>query len=93
MLYIPLSQRISKYLRRHSYYLLKNLLKKVALLSPVSEKYYLPECWLNFGGENHLTVSLRPTTDGTEIRKAEVVPVTLVAEKRGLNHVNSLIRF
>ena len=45
-------------------------------------EYYLPECWLNFGGENHLVVSLRPTADGAEIRKAEIVPVTRVAEKR-----------
>ena len=45
-------------------------------------EYYLPECWLNLGGENHLAVSLRPTADGAEIRKAEVVPVTQVAEKK-----------
>ena len=42
--------------------------------------FYLPECWLNFGGENHLAVSLRPTVDGAEIRKAEIVPVTHAAE-------------
>ncbi len=46
------------------------------------QEYYLPECWLNFGGENHLTVSLRPTAEGAEIRKAEIVPMTHVAEKR-----------
>ena len=43
-------------------------------------EYYLPECWLNFGGENHLTVSLRPTGDGAEIWEAEIVPITHVAE-------------
>lgn len=45
-------------------------------------EYYLPECWLNFGGENHLVISLRPTADGAEIRKAEIVPITQVAEKK-----------
>lgn len=45
-------------------------------------EYYLPECWLNFGGENHLAISLRPTADGAEIRKAEIVPITQVAEKK-----------
>ncbi len=44
------------------------------------QEYYLPECWLNFGGENHLAVSLRPTADGADIRKAEIVPITHVAE-------------
>ena len=44
-------------------------------------EYYLPECWLNFGGENHLTISLRPSADGAEIREAEIVPDTQVAEK------------
>ena len=32
-------------------------------------EYYLPECWLNLGGENHLAISLRPTAEwsgGTE---------------------------
>ena len=45
-------------------------------------EYYLPECWLNLGGENHLAISLRPTADGAEIRKAEIVPITQVAEKK-----------
>ena len=45
-------------------------------------EYYLPECSLNFGGENHLAISLRPTADGAEIRKAEIVPITQVAEKK-----------
>ena len=44
--------------------------------------YYLPECWLNFGGENRLAISLRPTADGAEIRKAEMVPVIWAAEYR-----------
>lgn len=43
-------------------------------------EYYLPECWLNFGGENHLTISLRPTSDGAKIYKAEIIPITHVAE-------------
>lgn len=52
-------------------------------------EYYLPECWLNFGGENYLTVSLRHTSDGAEMRKAEIIPVTRLAEGRNLNCVNS----
>ena len=43
-------------------------------------EYYLPESWLNFGGENHLTISLRPTSDGAKIKKAEIIPITHVAE-------------
>lgn len=45
-------------------------------------EYYLPECWLNLGGENHLAISLRPTEDGAEIRKAAIVPVTRAAEMK-----------
>ena len=45
-------------------------------------EYYIPECWLNLGGENHLVVSLRPTIDGADIRKAEIIPVTWMAERR-----------
>ena len=45
-------------------------------------EYYIPECWLNIGGENHLVVSLCPTRDGAEIRGAEIIPVTWVAERR-----------
>lgn len=48
-------------------------------------EYYIPECWLNLGGENHLVVSLRPTSDGAEIQKAEIIPVTWVAERRDIN--------
>lgn len=45
-------------------------------------EYYIPECWLNIGGENHLAVSLRPTASGADIQKAEIIPVTWVAESR-----------
>lgn len=45
-------------------------------------EYYIPECWLNFGGENHLVVSLRPINDGVQIQRAEIIPVTWVAEIR-----------
>ena len=45
-------------------------------------EYYIPECWLNIGGENHLVVSLCPARDGAEIRGAEIIPVTWVAERR-----------
>ena len=43
-------------------------------------EYYIPECWLNMGGENRLVVSLRPTSDGVDIQRAEIIPVTWVAE-------------
>ena len=45
-------------------------------------EYYIPECWLNIGGENHLAISLRPISDGAEIQRAEIIPVTWVAERR-----------
>ena len=45
-------------------------------------EYYIPECWLNIGGENQLVVSLRPTSDGAEIQRAEIIPVTWVAQRR-----------
>lgn len=45
-------------------------------------EYYIPECWLNLGGENRLVVSLRPTAGGADVHKAEFIPVTWVAEKR-----------
>lgn len=43
-------------------------------------EYYLPECRLNIGGENRIAISLRPTEEGAEIQKAEVIPFTQVAE-------------
>lgn len=45
-------------------------------------EYYIPECWLNIGGKNILTISLRPTEVGSGIKIAEIIPVTWVAEKR-----------
>lgn len=45
-------------------------------------EYYIPECWLNMEGENHLVISLRPIENGADIQKAEIIPVTWVAEKR-----------
>lgn len=46
------------------------------------QEYYLPECWLNFGGENRLILSMYPTGEETAIKKAEIIPVTWKAEKR-----------
>jgi hypothetical protein len=39
-------------------------------------EYYLPECWLNFGGsrKNVLVLGLRQTVHGAELRAAEVSP-------------------
>ena len=39
-------------------------------------EYYLPECWLNFGGgrKNVLVLGLRQTINGAELRAAEVSP-------------------
>lgn len=34
--------------------------------------YYIPECWLNKEGENRIAISLRPTDDGAEVKKAEI---------------------
>lgn len=48
-------------------------------------EYYIPECWLNIGEENILTISLRPAGEGVAIRTAEIIPVTWVAEKRSFN--------
>ena len=45
-------------------------------------EYYIPECWLNIGGENRLVVSLRPTSGSVDIQRAEIIPVTWGAEKR-----------
>lgn len=43
--------------------------------------YYLPECWLTAGGENVITVSLRPTEKGAQIEVAEVIPVVWAAQQ------------
>ncbi len=37
-------------------------------------EYYLPECWLNFGGKNVLVLALRQTINGAKIEAAEVSP-------------------
>lgn len=37
-------------------------------------EYYLPECWLNYGGENRLTISLRPSICGASIQNASIMP-------------------
>ncbi len=42
--------------------------------------YYLPECWLNNGGENVLTISLRPAPEKTGVQRAVIVPETWGAE-------------
>src|SRR5262249_34252777 len=47
-------------------------------------EYYLPECWLNFGPgkTNVVALCLRPTTNGAELRAAEVLPYAEYAERR-----------
>jgi hypothetical protein len=37
-------------------------------------EYYLPECWLNFGGKNVIVLGLRQTMNGAKIEAAEVAP-------------------
>lgn len=44
------------------------------------KSYYLPECWLNFGGDNIVAVSLYPLDRHAEVIHAAVVPVTSKAE-------------
>ncbi len=44
--------------------------------------FNLPECWLNFGGKNNLTLNLRPLQDGAEIQSAAVEPYFDFAERR-----------
>jgi hypothetical protein len=47
-------------------------------------EYFLPECWLNFGKgkTNVVTLCLRPTTDGSTLKSADVSPYAEWAEKR-----------
>ncbi|HTS17685.1 MAG TPA: beta-galactosidase [Verrucomicrobiae bacterium] len=47
-------------------------------------EYYLPECWLHFGGgnTNTLALCLRPTEKGAVLRAAEVAPYSEYAERR-----------
>ncbi|HUC84106.1 MAG TPA: beta-galactosidase, partial [Candidatus Acidoferrales bacterium] len=46
--------------------------------------FFLPECWLNFGGnkDNNLTLDLRPVDGPTRIETAAVEPYAGFAEKR-----------
>jgi len=37
-------------------------------------EFFLPECWLNFGGKNVLVLGLRQTINGAKIETAEVSP-------------------
>ncbi len=43
--------------------------------------YYLPECWLNFGGENRLVISMKPYDGKADIQSAELIPSILTVEK------------
>lgn len=38
------------------------------------DEYYLPECWLNYGGENKITISMKPGINGAAILDAEIIP-------------------
>ena len=44
--------------------------------------FFLPECWLNFGAGNNLTLSLRPGDKGASIQSVVVEPYATFAEKR-----------
>lgn len=44
--------------------------------------FFLPECWLNFGKENLVALSLRPLDQGVSIQSATVEPYAEFAEKR-----------
>jgi hypothetical protein len=43
-------------------------------------EFYLPECWLNFGGKNILVLGLRQTVNGATLKAAEVSPYPDAAE-------------
>ena len=46
-------------------------------------EYYLPECWLKFGGEeNVIVLGLRQTANGAQVKAAEVMPYPDAAEVR-----------
>lgn len=45
-------------------------------------EFYLPECWLNIGRKNVLTLGLRQTANGATIKAAEVAPYPNAAEVR-----------
>lgn len=45
-------------------------------------KFYLPECWLNKGAKNVITLCLRPTDKGAKLGAAEVAPYAEQAEYR-----------
>jgi hypothetical protein len=44
-------------------------------------EFYLPECWLNFGGKNVLVLGLRQTVNGAKLNAAEVSPYPDSAEE------------
>lgn len=39
------------------------------------KEYYLPECWLNYGGENRIVICMRPGLNGASVRSARLIPV------------------
>jgi hypothetical protein len=43
-------------------------------------EFYLPECWLKFGGRNVLVLGLRQTIHGAKIEAAEIAPYPEVPE-------------
>ena len=44
--------------------------------------FYLPECWLNAGGDNTLVLESLATDAGNDLRAVEIVPVVDQAERR-----------
>jgi len=49
-------------------------------------EFYLPECWVKFGGKNVLVLGLRQTTNGATLQAAEVSPYSNAAELIPVKH-------
>lgn len=45
-------------------------------------EFYLPECWLNFGGRNVLVFGLRQSAGGATLKAVEIAPYSDAAEVR-----------
>lgn len=44
--------------------------------------FFLPDCWLNFGQANDVTLCLAPARQGIGVESAQVIPYTAYAENR-----------